>query len=90
MVNFLADVDGQGFYLNTANTASSPAKFTIGLTTTVPGLDVTARLSRLKFHVTDESGNDGENITLNLGSFFSGFARPVLRKGAEYRSRSSP
>ncbi|HWB03714.1 MAG TPA: calcium-binding protein [Verrucomicrobiales bacterium] len=58
-LNFSVGVDSSGFYLNTANNATA---FTLGFATTLPGLNATANLSKIRFHLTDESGTDGDSV----------------------------
>ena len=66
--NFAVGLDGAGFYLNTADNAST---FHAGFNTQLAGLDVSGNLSQLRFHITDESATDGDNVapTLFAGNF---------------------
>ncbi|HEX2748888.1 MAG TPA: calcium-binding protein, partial [Verrucomicrobiales bacterium] len=84
-LNFSVGVDSSGFYLNTANNASA---LTLGFTTTLPGLNATANLSKIRFHLTDESGTDGDSVppTQFAGTFTIDLLDP---SGADNRLRIS-
>lgn len=84
-LNFGVGVDAQGFYFNTANNAST---FSLGLTTTVPGLDVSANLARLHFRLTDESATDGDSVppTAFTGTFSVDLLDP---SGADNKLRAN-
>ncbi|HTL58763.1 MAG TPA: calcium-binding protein [Candidatus Limnocylindrales bacterium] len=65
---FSFGLDGQGFYINTANNAS---RAQIDYNITTPGLDVSANLSRLRFHMRDGLAQGGStsfagNFGINL------------------------
>ena len=77
-LNFGVGLDGAGFYLNTANNAST---FSAGFTTTVTGLDVSANLGRLRFSVTDESASDGDAVAPT--NFNGVFAFDLLDPGSQ-------
>jgi Ca2+-binding RTX toxin-like protein len=84
-LNFGVGVDAQGFYLNTANNASL---FTTGFSMTLPTLNVKATLSKLRFHLTDESAADGDGVPATL--FNGSFAVDLLDPGgADTRRRTT-
>ncbi|MCW1886212.1 calcium-binding protein [Luteolibacter flavescens] len=76
-------VDAGGFYLNTANHASS---LSVGITTTIPGFSASAKLSRIHFQIADESGTDGDSVppTTFGGTFLVDLLDP---SGADNRLR---
>ncbi|MBE0546793.1 MAG: hypothetical protein IH627_03850, partial [Rubrivivax sp.] len=76
-MNFGVGVDGGGFYLNTADNAST---FHAGITTTLTGLDVSANLSRLRFRISDESAADGDGVAPT--SFAGNFVLDLLDPGS--------
>lgn len=81
-LNLAVGVDAQGFYLNTSNASV----FTVGFTTTLPGLSVPANLSKLRFILTDESATDGDAVppTSFTGTFSVDLLDP---SGADNRLR---
>ena len=83
-LNLAVGVDAQGFYLNTSNASV----FTVGFTTTVPGLSVPANLSKLRFILTDESATDNDGVppTSFTGTFGVDLLDP---SGADNRLRVS-
>lgn len=81
-INFIVGVDAQGFYLNTASGAST---FTAGFTVTLPGLNVSANLSKLRFRLTDESADDGDSVPPT--SFTGAFAIRLRDPGGGTENR---
>ena len=77
-LNFGVGLDGSGFYLNTADNAST---FSAGISTKLDGLNISANLSRLHFKVTDESATDGDTLSPTL--FSGSFALDLLDPGTQ-------
>lgn len=80
--NLGVGLDGDGFYINTANNASSlSTTFAMG----IPGLDIEANLGRLHFSVKDEALNDGDFVSPT--SFNGTFAIALKDQGADQKIR---
>ncbi len=76
--NFAAGLDIGGFYLNTADNASV---LHADFNTSIAGLDVSANLSLLHFHITDESASDGDGVAPT--SFNGGFVLDLIDPGTQ-------